>query len=39
MHLSNEKINALLEENKDHECEGLGEDHICVRIASIADLP
>ncbi len=39
MHLSNQKIKDLLYENKDHECEGLGEDHICVRIASIADLP
>ena len=39
MHLSNQKIKNLLDENKDHECEGLGEDHICVRIASIADLP
>ncbi len=39
MHLSNQKIKDLLDENKDHECEGLGEDHICVRIASIADLP
>ncbi|MFC1996857.1 GTP cyclohydrolase II [Chloroflexota bacterium] len=39
MHLSNQKIKSLLDENKDHECEGLGEDHICVRIASIADLP
>ena len=32
-------IRELLEENKDHECDGVGEDHICVRIASIADLP
>ena len=39
MHLSNQKIKDLLEENKDHECEGLGEDHVCVRIAGIADLP
>ena len=32
-------IKELLEENRSHECEGLGEDHICIRIASIADLP
>jgi GTP cyclohydrolase II len=29
----------LLEANRHHDCEGLGPDHICVRIASIADLP
>jgi len=39
MHLSNEKIKTLLDENCDHECDGLGDDHICVRIAGIADLP
>jgi len=39
MHLSNEKIKNLLDENRDHECDGLGEDHICVKIAAIADLP
>ncbi len=32
-------IKELLEENRSHECDGLGEDHICIRIASIADLP
>lgn len=32
-------IEALLNENHNHECEGLGKDHVCVRIASIADLP
>ena len=32
-------IKELLEENRSHKCEGLGEDHICIRIASIADLP
>lgn len=32
-------IQDLLSENRDHECEGLGDNHICVRIASIADLP
>lgn len=39
MHLTNEKIKALLDENRDHECGGLGDDHICVRIVAIADLP
>ena len=32
-------IKELLEENRLHECDGVGEDHVCVRIASIADLP
>ena len=38
-HLTHLQIQELLEENRDHECPGLGPDHICVRIASIADLP
>jgi GTP cyclohydrolase II len=33
------KIQELLDENKDHECEGVGEEKICVHIAAIADLP
>ncbi|HEY1014940.1 MAG TPA: GTP cyclohydrolase II [Herpetosiphonaceae bacterium] len=32
-------IKELLEANLDHDCEGVGEDHICIRIAAIADLP
>lgn len=32
-------IQELLEENRDHECDGVGPDHVCVHIASIADLP
>jgi GTP cyclohydrolase II len=32
-------IQELLDENREHNCPGLGPDHICVRIASIADLP
>lgn len=33
------QIKDLLDENRTHECEGVGKDHVCVRIASIADLP
>jgi GTP cyclohydrolase II len=33
------QIEELLNENKDHECVGVGKDHVCVRIESIADLP
>lgn len=29
----------LVEQDKDHECEGVGRDHICVRIAAAARLP
>jgi len=39
MHLSKMKIQELLDENRDHECEGIGENKICVHIAAIADLP
>jgi GTP cyclohydrolase II len=39
MALSHLQIKELLDENRDHECPGSGEHHICVRIASIADLP
>jgi GTP cyclohydrolase II len=38
-HLSHLQIKELLDENRDHECPGIGEDHICVKIAAIADLP
>jgi len=33
------EIRNLLTENKDHECAGVGKDHVCVRIESVADLP
>jgi GTP cyclohydrolase II len=32
-------IEQLLSENLNHHCDGMGPDHICVSIASIADLP
>ena len=34
-----EKIDFLLEENNDHNCEGYGKDHVCVRIVAMAELP
>ena len=37
--LTHEKIQALIEEDCCHECEGLGEDKICVHIEAIAELP
>lgn len=39
MGLTHMKIKELLDENKAHECEGIGPDHVCVRIAAIAELP
>ena len=39
MSLNHLPIQELLEENKDHECEGYGDYHICVSIAAIAELP
>lgn len=39
MALSNMKIKEILDESRAHECEGLGPDKVCVRIAAIADLP
>ncbi len=38
-HLSHLQMKELLDENRDHDCPGTGDDHICVKIAAIADLP
>lgn len=37
--LTKEDIAGLLQENKDHECEGIGRDKICVRAVAVATLP
>lgn len=34
-----EKFDLLLENEGDHECDGLGKDNICVRIVAMAELP
>lgn len=39
MALNHLQIEEILKENEHHACEGFGKDHICVKIASIADLP
>jgi GTP cyclohydrolase II len=39
MALTHLQIKDLLDENRDHDCPGVGEEHVCVRIAAIADLP
>ena len=33
------QIQEHLDENRAHDCESFGKDHVCVRIASIAELP
>jgi hypothetical protein len=35
MSLNPLQIQELLDENRAHECDGFGMEHICVRIASI----
>lgn len=39
MALTAAQIEVLLKENEHHDCEGVGKDHICVRIAAVAELP
>ena len=39
MALTTTQIRQLLEENAKHDCEGVGPDKVCVRIAAIGELP
>jgi GTP cyclohydrolase II len=39
MPLTHLQIRELLDENREHECQGFGKDHVCVKIVSIAELP
>lgn len=39
MALTHMQIKDLLDEGLKHQCDGYGPDHVCVRIASIAELP
>src|SRR6188474_3189036 len=34
-----EKFDLLLEQDGDHDCEGLGRDKVCVHIVAMAELP
>lgn len=36
---SRDEMERLIERDQDHECAGLGPDHVCVRLVSIANLP
>jgi GTP cyclohydrolase II len=33
------KLEQLVERDRDHDCEGFGAQHVCVRVAAVADLP
>jgi len=37
--LTPQQIDAILQREADHDCAGIGEQKICVRIVAIADLP
>jgi GTP cyclohydrolase II len=39
MSLSHMQIQELLDDSRAHECDGVGPDHVCVKIAAIAELP
>lgn len=39
MALTRMQIEQLLDENRQHECDGYGESRICVKIVAIAELP
>ncbi|MCC6568177.1 MAG: GTP cyclohydrolase II, partial [Anaerolineales bacterium] len=34
-----EKFNVLLQNEGDHECEGIGKDKVCVRVVAMAEMP
>lgn len=33
------RLEDLVERDKDHDCEGFGDHHICVRVDAVAELP
>jgi GTP cyclohydrolase II len=39
MSLTHMHIKELLDESRAHACDGVGPDHVCVKIAAIAELP
>ncbi len=39
MSLTNKQVDEILEREADHECPGVGENQICVKIVAIAELP
>ena len=39
MGLTHMQIKELLDESRAHACDGVGPDHVCVKIAAIAEMP
>jgi len=39
MSTMDDKLNELVERDRDHECPGFGPDRVCVRIVAVAKLP
>jgi GTP cyclohydrolase II len=39
MGLTHMQIKELLDDSRAHACDGVGPDHVCVKIAAIAELP
>ena len=39
MELTHMQIKELLDESRLHDCDGVGPDQVCVKIAAIAELP
>jgi len=33
------QFQLLIEQGKNHQCDGLGPDHVCVRVVALAELP
>ena len=33
------QLEQLVERDRDHDCQGFGPQHVCVRVVSVADLP
>ena len=39
MSTDGEKLGALVDRDRDHDCGGFGAQHVCVRVVAVADLP
>jgi GTP cyclohydrolase II len=39
MSTDSEKLETLVERDRDHDCGGFGTRHVCVRVVAVADLP
>jgi GTP cyclohydrolase II len=39
MSANSNRLEDLVERDRDHDCKGFGAQHVCVRVVSVADLP